>query len=77
MRHPWDATKDKPQITGLPLDIVLLAEIKLVKRDMAELKADLESSFELTLVEQLDNREVGGSGFAHGNKIVSKLKAPN
>ena len=41
---------------------------------MAKLNAALKSGFESTLVEQLDSREVGGSSFARGNEIVSKLE---
>ena len=74
MRYPWDATDDTPEITGLPPDIVLLAELESVQREMAALKADLKASFKSTLVEQLDQREVGGSGFARGNEIVDKLE---
>ena len=74
VKHPWDATDDTPEITGLPPDIVLLAELETMHRDMAALKADLTSSFESTLIAQLDQREVGGSGFARGNEIVQKLE---
>ena len=75
VKYPWNATDDTPEITGLPPDTVLLAEMESMKRDMAELKAELKSSFESTLIEQLDQREVGGSGFARGNEIVAKLEA--
>ena len=74
VKCPWDATEDTPQITGLPPDIILLAEFESVKRDMAELKAELKTSFNSTLVKKLDKRDVGGSGFARGNEIVSKLE---
>ena len=74
VRYPWDATEDTPHITGLPPDVVLLAEIESMKHDMAELKAKLKANFKSTLVEQLDMGDVGGSGFAHGNEIVSKLE---
>ena len=40
---------------------------------MVKLKAELKASFESTLVEQLDQREVGGSGFVRGNEIADKL----
>ena len=42
---------------------------------MQELKDDLMSSFKSTLIEQLDEREVGGSGFARGNEILEKVEA--
>jgi hypothetical protein len=74
VKHPWDASDDTPEITGLPPDIVLLAELESMHRDMAALKADLMSSFESTLIAQLDQREVGGSGFARGNEIIQKLE---
>ena len=74
VRYPWDATDYTPEITGLPPDIVLLAKIESMKLEMAALKADLKSTFEKTLTEQLDQREVGGSGFARGNEIIDKLE---
>ena len=37
MKYPWDITDDTLEITGLPLDIVLLAEIESMKRRMEEL----------------------------------------
>ena len=74
VKHPWDSTDDTPEITGVPLDIVLLVELESMHRKMAALKADLKSSFEATLIKQLDQREVGGSGFARGNEIVDKLE---
>ena len=46
-----------------------------MKNKMAELRMDLKSSFESTLIEQLNQREVGGSGFARGNVLVSKMEA--
>ena len=63
-----------PVITGIPPDIVLLNEIERLKMMMADLKVDLEESFESktnslradfkeTLTQELDGRGVGGSGF--------------
>ena len=42
VKYPWNVTDDSPKITGLPSDIMLLAEIESLKRDMADLKADLK-----------------------------------
>ena len=33
VKYPWNATDDTPEITGLPPDIMLLAEIESLKRD--------------------------------------------
>ena len=74
VKYPWNATDDTPEITGLPPDIMLLAEIESLKHDMANLKADLASSFQETLIDQLDQRQVGGSGFARSNEILEKLE---
>ena len=40
---------------------------------MMKLKAELKASFESMLIKQLDQRQVGGSGFAKGNEIAKKL----
>ena len=75
VKYPWNATSDTPEITGIPPDIVLLAEMEALQLKMQDLKDDLKSSFKLMLVEQLDQREVGGSGFARGNEILEKVEA--
>ena len=75
VKYPWDATRETPEITGIPPDIVLLAEMESLQRTMQDLKEELKSSFKSTLVEQLDQREVGGSGFARGNEILEKVEA--
>ena len=69
-----DAIDDTPEITGLPPDIILLAEIESMKRRMEDLLVKQRASFEPTLVDQLNKREVGGSGFARGNEIVEMLE---
>jgi hypothetical protein len=75
VKYPWNATCDTPEITGIPPDIVLLAEMEALQLQMRELKDELKSSFKSTLIEQLDEREVGGSGFARGNEILEKVEA--
>ena len=73
-KHPWDSTDETPEITGIPPDIVLLAEMEGMQRKVADLLAEQKASFESMLVNELDRRDVGGSGFAHGNEIISKLE---
>ena len=75
VKYPWNETVDTPKITGLPPDVILLSKLEKMKREMDTLKADLQASFESTLTRQLDEREVGGSGFARGNEIIGKLDA--
>ena len=75
VKYPLNATEDTPEITGLSPDIIILAENESMRQHMTELKAELKASFELTLIEQLNQRDVGGSGFARGNEIAEKLNA--
>ena len=75
VKDPWDATSETLETTGIPPDIVLLAEMESLQRKIQDLKEGLKSSFGLTLVEQLNQREVDGSGFARGNKILEKVEA--
>jgi hypothetical protein len=42
---------------------------------MQELKDELKLSFKSTLIDQLDQRGVGGSGFTLGNEILEKVEA--
>ena len=46
-----------------------------MKLQIADLKADLEASFKKTLREELDNRQVGGAGYAQQGEIMAKLDA--
>ena len=63
-----------PVITGISPDIVLLNKIERLKMMMADLKFDLEQSFESktnslkedlkeTLTQELNDRNIGDSGF--------------
>ena len=51
-----------------------MAKMQAMEMEITSLKADLMASFEATLTKQLDEREVGGSGFARGNEIMAKLE---
>ena len=75
VKYPWNATEDTPEITGLPPAITLLAAFESLQQQIPELKAELKASFESTLIEQLNQRDVGGSGFARANEIAEKLNA--
>ena len=75
VKHPWDATSETPEITGIPPDIMLLTKMESLQWKMQDLSDELKLSFESTLVEQLDQRQVGGSGFVRGNEILEKVEA--
>ena len=72
-KFPWDKTDDTPELTGLPPDVLALAEFESMRLQISKLKADLESSFESTLKRELDGRAVGGAGYAQAEEIMKKL----
>ena len=51
MKHPWDATDDTPEITGLPPDTVLLAKLESMQLKMQAMLDDQHSKFEATLTD--------------------------
>ena len=75
MKYPWNAASDTQEITDIPPDIVLLAKMEALQLKIQDLKDNLKSSFKLMLIEQLSQREVGGSGFTRSNEILEKVKA--
>ena len=75
VKYPWDPMSKTPEITGVQPDIMLLAEMESLQRKMQDLKDELKLSFESTLAEKLDQREIGGSGLARGNGILEKVEA--
>ena len=76
VKHIWAAMDDTPEITGFPLEIILLTELESMHCKMATLKADLTSSIELTLIAQLNQHlpKVGCFGFVWGNNTIQKLE---
>ena len=74
VKYPWDATDDTPEITGLPLDTVLLAKLESMQLKMKAMLDEQHARFESTLNDQLDRREVGGSNYARGDEILGKLE---
>ena len=72
-KHPWDATDETPEITGVPPDILLLVEMESMQQKIEDLKTDLQASFKSTLAQELDDRNVGGPGYARGNDILAKM----
>jgi len=74
-KHPWNATRDTPDLTGNPPDVNLLVEVKSLKDEIAQMKLDLKESFKEILVNELDSRSVGGGNYAQSNIVMDKLDA--
>ena len=73
VKYPWSATSKTPEITGILPDIVLLAKIKALQLKIEHLKDDHKLSFNLTLVNRLDQSKIGGSRVVCGNKFLKKV----
>jgi hypothetical protein len=86
-RFPWNKTRNTPEFTGLPPNILYLSKIQSLKLEMKELKAAFcEFKEEVLhdnsrvadvivarLNDSLDKREVGGSGYGICQELDRKL----
>jgi hypothetical protein len=75
-RFPWNKTRDTPEFTGLPPDVLYLSKIQSLKLEIKELKAafcefkeevlrdnsHVADDIVAHLNDSLDKREVSGSG---------------
>lgn len=57
--HLWNKTADTPAITGIPPNIVIIAELEIARKEFSELKSSLISG----LATDLNNRGIGDSSF--------------
>ena len=72
-KYPWNKTSATPEITGIPADVLLMANMEDMKFISSDLKYSLETSFKTTLASELDAREVGGSTYDQSKDIIKKL----
>jgi hypothetical protein len=79
-KHLWDKTEDTPHITGLPPDVLYMAQVKglIAKFDRLEraLREDndrVAGSILQGIEQSLDNRSVGGEGYGRLNEIHAML----
>ena len=59
VKYPWNKTSDTPEFTGIPPDILILAEFESMKIRLEEMQLSLEVSIERALKRELDARAVG------------------
>lgn len=72
IKYPWDKTIDTPEITGLPPDVLILAQFESVRGEMEAMKQSLTLNFEQILKTELDSREIGGSAYAQVHAMMAK-----
>ena len=72
-KYPWNKTIATTEMTGIPSDVILMANMEDVKVIISDLISSLETSFKTTLARDLDAREVGGSAYVQSKYIMTKL----
>ena len=72
VKYPWDKTSDTPEITGIPPDVLILAQFESVRGEMEAMKKSMTLSFEQMLKSELDAREIGGSAYAQVHAMMAK-----
>ena len=77
---PWTKTDDTPVFTGIPQDILLQAKIEELEAEIRDLKqtvtdgnAHVINEFKKGMEEALDDRDVGGQGYAMSKKLVEMI----
>lgn len=80
-RHLWDKTPDTPAFTGIPPDVLYMAQLKDLMAKFEDLKVSLLSDNNRVRDEiidgieaSLDNRAVGGEGYGRLREIHTMLE---
>ena len=86
-KFPWNTTNDTPEITGLPMDCLYMAQVETLKMEIQELKSKFGQLVEAVVQDnnrvvkeicervekELDLRSVGGEGYGLSREIDRKL----
>ena len=79
-RFPWNATKDTPQFTGIPIDIIYLKKIEELLLHIERLEAKIEEGNNRVIDQisnhvdkSLDDRMVGGESYGMSRAVIDKL----
>ena len=70
---PWESTTDTIGITDIPPHTTLLAKIEILKCIIKDFKVFFTRDMKKVLKDNLDDREISGTGFVQENLILSKL----
>jgi len=71
--YPWNKTSDTPEVTGIPPDVLIMAEFESMRIQLREMKASITGQFAQTLRKELDDREVGGIAYAKMTEMMAKM----
>ena len=72
-KYPWNKTSATSEMTGIPADVLLMANTEDMKFIIYYFKSYLEKSFKTTLDSELDSREVEGYAYAQSKYNMTKL----
>ena len=72
--YPWHSNKFSPIFSGIPPHSTLLSEIEELKSLMKVLEANLKEDFKNMLDNELNKREIGGTGFQHSYALLEKIE---
>ena len=67
--YPWNKTSDTLKLTGVPLHVLLMAEIEELKNNFERLKTEIKTNMNNVL----DERGVCGNEY-HTNSILDAIK---
>ncbi len=71
--YPWNKTGCTPEITGIPPDVLILAEFEDMQNQFCDMQISITIHFEKTLKRELDDQELGGSAYAKMAKMMDKM----
>lgn len=71
--YPWNKTSDTPEVTGIPPDILVMAEFESMRIQLREMTASITGEFTQTLRKELDEREVGGIAYGKMTDMMLKM----
>ena len=72
--YPWNKTVDTPEITGIPPDVLILAEFEDMRQHFRLLEQSMKTHFEEILERQLNDRDVGGSSYSKMSEMIEKME---
>ena len=73
VKYPWNKTDDTPEISGIPPDVLVLAEFEGMKNQLKEMQSSMESNFQTMVRRELDDREVGGAAYSKVSEMMNKM----
>ena len=73
VKYLWSKNDDTPQFTGIPADIMIMAEFESLKKKMKQMSCDVQEGFASTLTRELDSQGVWRPEYQQSNEIPAKL----